>query len=427
MKSRFLLRICSPAVFSLILTLFLSPSSSGVNSPLQQMRRNTMEQEIPQIKHEAVAVNIEVPTRVFRGENFIDDLTIDDFDLTEDGVKQTIDAVYLIKKTNIERREEAEKRFSPEVSRHFILYFEVTEYLPRLADAVQYFFNNVFLPGDTLSVVSPLTTYNIKAEALSRLPRSEIAKQLIGKLKKDITLGSAPYKTLIREIEAMVQAITGGGSENSLLMLRDLLMRIEQYRYIDENRLVAFAEFLKAKEGQKNVFLFYQRELLPQIDLSNPAILLTLSGNPVNPGELLDILEITEHFKRDITFNIDRIQKLFSDSSILIHFLFLTKTKMVGLDVERQASLSQAGVRYVDHSEDIFGAFNEVALATGGFTTSSFNPESAFKKAVKASENYYLVYYTPKNYRSDNTFHTIKVSVKRKGLRVTHRSGYFSN
>jgi VWFA-related protein len=262
---------------------------------------------------------------------------------------------------------------------------------------------------------------------LSRLPRNEIAKQLIGKLKKDITLGAAPYKTLIREIEAMVQGITGGGSEGALLMLRDLLMRIEQYRYIDENKLIAFAEFLKAKKGQKNVFLFYQKELLPQIDLTNPEILLTLSGNPANPGELLDILEITEHFKRDITFNVDRIQKLFSDSSILVHFLFLTKTKMVGLDVERQAALSQLGVRYVDHSEDIYGAFNEVALATGGFTTSSYNPESAFLKAVEATENYYLVYYTPKNYRTDGKFHTIKVNVRRKGLRVTHRSGYFSN
>ncbi|MCJ7681504.1 MAG: hypothetical protein MUP70_12310, partial [Candidatus Aminicenantes bacterium] len=327
-------RFSSIAAVSLLLVFILSPSLSSKNSPLQQMHRNTMEQEIPQLRHEAVAVNIEVPTRIFRGENFVDDLTIDDFELTEDGVKQTIDAVYLIKKTNIERREEAEKRFTPEVARHFILYFEVQDYLPRLADAVDYFFTNVFLPGDSLSVVTPLTTYNIKAEALSRLPRNEIAKQLIGKLKKDITLGAAPYKTLIREIEVMVRGITGGGSEGALLMLRDLLMRIEQYRIIDENKLVTFAEFLKAKEGQKNVFLFYQKELLPQIDLTNPEILLTLSGNPANPGELLDILEITEHFKRDITFNVDRIKKLFSDSSILIHFLFLTKTKMVGLDVE---------------------------------------------------------------------------------------------
>ncbi|MBU4204357.1 MAG: hypothetical protein KKD59_10485, partial [Acidobacteria bacterium] len=367
MINRVPVRIGSIAAVSLLLVFFLSPSLSSKNS--SQVRRNSMEQEIPQLQHEAVAVNIEVPTRVFRGEDFVDDLTIDDFELTEDGVKQTIDAVYLIKKTNIERREEVEKRFAPEVARHFILYFEVQDYLPRLAEAVDYFFTNVFLPGDSLSVVTPLTTYNIKAEALSRLPRDEIANQLIGKLKKDITLGSAPYKTLIREIEAMVLGITGGGSAGALLMLRDLLMRIEQYRYIDENKLVAFAEFLKAKEGQKNVFLFYQKELLPQIDLTNPAILLQLGGNPENPGELLDLLEITEHFKRDITFNVDRIQKLFSDSSILVHFLFLTKTKMVGLDVERQGSLTQLGVRYVDHSEDIYGAFNEVAIATGGFTT----------------------------------------------------------
>ena len=50
------------------------------------------------IQEEAVAINIEVPTRVFKGKTFIDNLTIDDFEIYEDGVLQTVEAVYLIKK-----------------------------------------------------------------------------------------------------------------------------------------------------------------------------------------------------------------------------------------------------------------------------------------------------------------------------------------
>ena len=58
-----------------------------------------------ELQHEAIAINIEVPVRVFKVGKFIDNLTIDDFQLYEEGVEQKIDAVYLIKKTTIEREE----------------------------------------------------------------------------------------------------------------------------------------------------------------------------------------------------------------------------------------------------------------------------------------------------------------------------------
>lgn len=56
-----------------------------------------------EIQHDAIAINIEVPVRVYKGRTFIDDLTIADFEIYEDGILQKTEAVYLIKKTNIER------------------------------------------------------------------------------------------------------------------------------------------------------------------------------------------------------------------------------------------------------------------------------------------------------------------------------------
>ena len=58
-----------------------------------------------EISHESIVINIEVPVRVFKGGQFIDDLTINDFIVHEDGKLQQIEAVYLIKKTNIQREE----------------------------------------------------------------------------------------------------------------------------------------------------------------------------------------------------------------------------------------------------------------------------------------------------------------------------------
>ena len=71
--------------------------------------------------------------------------------------------------------------------------------------------------------------------------------------------------------------------------------------------------------------------------------------------------------------------------------------------------------------------FREMALATGGTVEASANVESSFKKAVNASENYYLLYYAPESYSTSGKFHTIEVKVKVEGLRVSHRAGYFSN
>ncbi len=43
-----------------------------------------------EIQQQAVSINIEVPVRVYRGDNFVDDLTINDFEVYEDGILQRI-------------------------------------------------------------------------------------------------------------------------------------------------------------------------------------------------------------------------------------------------------------------------------------------------------------------------------------------------
>jgi len=81
----------------------------------------------------------------------------------------------------------------------------------------------------------------------------------------------------------------------------------------------------------------------------------------------------------------------------------------------------------VEHSEDIFGIFRKVAQATGGITSSSANPKFLFERASDAVESYYLLYYSPKNYQADGKFKTIKVTVKGKNYRITHRAGYIAD
>ncbi|MCJ7681770.1 MAG: hypothetical protein MUP70_13660 [Candidatus Aminicenantes bacterium] len=384
-----------------------------------------------QLQHEAVAVNIEVPVRVYKGGSFIKDLTMDDFLIYEDGVLQKIDAIYLIQKTDIERKEEESKAFFPQVSRNFVLLFEIQEYLPRVGDAIDYFFETVIMPGDSLTVVTPMRTYNFKKEALEKMPKEVIADQLKGTLRKDATIGNAEYRNTVLDLKNfMMEVFGGGGGGNDFDLqfdiLREYMQKLENLRKIDQGKINHFANYLKDQPGQKHVFLFYQKELLPTVDPKVYTLLMSNTQQEDQPNEFT-LMEIFDYYRRDVAFNVDEIKKSFSDSSIAIHFLYVTQTADHNIDPTAMGSLANTGLVMKEQSEDIFSAFKEIAAATGGISESSMNAEFAFQKAVNASENYYLLYYTPRDYRPDGSFKKIVVKVKSGRDRINHRAGYFAN
>jgi len=118
---------------------------------------------------------------------------------------------------------------------------------------------------------------------------------------------------------------------------------------------------------------------------------------------------------RTVSIDVDRVKQAYADSSTSIHFLFITKPPPI-----------LPGIYFEEHSEDIYQPFKEMANATGGFVESSSNPAFLFQKALEASENYYLLYYSPKNYEYDGKFKKIKIKLKNKNYKVTHRAGYFA-
>ena len=374
------------------------------------------------------------------GNTFVEDLSIDDFEVFEDGVPQKIEAVYLIKKRTVERSEE-KRRFTPDTQRNFYLFFEITDYDPRLQQAVNFFIHNVLVPRDNLVVVTPMKTYRMKNNTFEIVPKEKVVEQLVGIIRKDALVGSSEYKSAIKECAASAKALqstiaqpgngeqgeadpivddTGGEEyksmsiEEQVMMYSTLLDRLETLRSVNQQKLLDFADSLKTKEGQKYVFMFYQKEFIPKID---PRIMdQALSMFQDQPSVIQDLIEISSFYKRDVTFDVESVKQAYADSSISIHFLFITKPPT-----------NTYGVHFEEHSEDIFSAFNEMANATGGFTESSFNPDVLMRKAVEASENYYLLYYSPIEYRADGRFRKIEIRIKRAGHQVSHRAGYFAN
>jgi len=358
---------------------------------------------VPQeIQHDSTVVNIEVPVRVYSKGVFVENLNLEDFEIFEDGRPQTLESVYLIRKTNV-AREEGNPNLRPTISRQFVLLFALQEYLPRVGDALKYFFSQVLTPADTLQVVTPAKTYNLKPESYQRLPKEKIADQIRRKLRADIQLGNSEYRSAIRHLEDIMRFDVD--PEVKQIMYMDQVRIFKDLKYMDRERLLSFADYLKGREGQKIVFLFYQKELIP-----------------VLPG--LDEFSQMELIK-EVNFDTDEILKAYSDASISIHFLFVTNKGMrEDIDVRGMAPLR---VDLLDMSDRIFAAFKTVARATGGVAESSQNAAAAFRTAADATENYYLVYYRPADYRADGKFRKIEVKVKGRRYRVLHRAGYIAD
>lgn len=385
-----------------------------------------------ELQYDSIVVNIEIPVRVFKGDQFIDDLSIDDFELTEDGELQKIEAVYLIEKTTIERSEasmeekEARKKFDPRVSRHFVMVFEVLDYDPRFEEILHEFFTNVISPGDSLIVITPMKTYNLNGKALEEMNPQGLSGQLKSILRKDIVLGNRAYNNLVKEIIRTILNDTGSEVIPAVTMqyLENLYIQWYNLKHLQEKNLLDFAKYLKDLDGQKHVFLFYQKETLPQ--LSDRAMMSLFTDDQRHPQYYQKMYDIFLFYRRDINFEVSKIKEAFSDSSISSHFLYLTQTRSYTTDADIMTSAGDR-IQMQEKSEDIFSAFKQVADATGGITESSANPSYMFKKAVETSENYYLLYYTPKNYRGDGKFRNVKVKIKGKNYRVLHRAGYIAD
>jgi VWFA-related protein len=373
-------------------------------------------------QHEVTVRNIIVPVRVYDKNNFVDNLTIEDFELYEDGVLQKIEALHLTDKTQLSRAEGA-KGFIPQVARNYYLLFQLIDYNPKLGDAFDYFFSEVMLPEDNLTIMTPVKNYTLPKGALKKYSRDEISKDMNNIVRKDVKVGSSNYRSVFRDLKRIVQSISGSGedvidSAYSLEFLlpryREALKNMEELRVVDEKLFLMFAQQLKRIGGQKIVFFFYQREFRPEI--SGNVYNLIQSEYQERPNILAEINDLFAFYRRDTTLNAERIKQAFADSSLDFYFLFMDRRPE-----------SAAGIIMREQSEDVFSTFSEVTKATGGLIRTSQNPAMGFKNVVTACESCYFLFYSPKDYKKDGKFKEIEVRVKNKKYSIKHRSGYIAD
>jgi VWFA-related protein len=381
----------------------------------------------PQTEQQTVMVsNVVVHARVFDGDQFVDNLEVGDFELYEDGVLQKIEALYLTDKSKIERSEEF-KVYSPRTARNFYLIFQVTDYNPKFEEAFDFLFNEVLTPDDTLTIMTPVKNYNMPQAALSKYTPEQLSKEMQAIIRKDAKVGASNYRSIMNDLKRIVRTMSSSGSMEMtdapsegaasldwlLPRYRDRLADLERSRIVNEEWFFRLAQELKNKQGQKNVFFFYEREFRPEI--SQSVYNNIESSYQDKPNIIAQARDLFQFYRRDTRLDVNKIKQVFADSALEFYFIFMNNT------ADRTF-----GIIMKEQSEDVFSAFREVTKSTGGIVDPSQNPAAGFKNAVNASKNCYLLYYTPTNTKKDGSFRNIVVKVKDKDYKIKFREGYFA-
>ena len=374
-----------------------------------------------QIQHNVAVVNISVPVRVYDRSKFVDSLGLKDFEVSEDGRTQPVEAVYLIRGNAVKKMEGAPGAPAPETQRNFVLLFQISEYMPEINKAVDLFFEKVYRPGDAVDVITPQRTLRLRSRVDTTEKVRTAQNEVKNRLRTDVLILGGAYRSVIEDMLAHLGMGDPEYAEVNLNGYRTDLEKLEALRAIEPGRMAAFAADLKGRPGSKHVFLFYQREKVPQLD--NRKLIEALNSS--DPETAMKAMELMTVYNHDANPDREAIQRAFSDASTDVHFLYITRNRRdPQFEIENTATLD--GIQMAESSAAIYRVFKEIAAATGGTSAASANPAALLRQAATASADYYLLYYRPQDERPDGGFRKIEVTVKQRGLRVSHREGYFS-
>jgi hypothetical protein len=371
---------------------------------------------------------VPIAVRVSDGGKFVPGLTMADFEVSDGGLTVAPEALVEIRRNSLARREGAPDA-TPDLSRRIVVLFQLTEYHPKIPEALAALLEAGLRPGDVLEVQTPMKNYKLTAESFAAKPVKALIAELTDLVKKDIIQGGMGYNSVMRELRTVVRRIAGAGRtsvsdgegdvdtglglESQLRQYSNSLQKMESMRSLEQARLESFARSLKSQPGRKIVHYVYQREFRPEITPQTVNAL--LMNNQDKPSVMSEVQELFQNYHRTLALDARRLKETFADSGAQFNFLFINR------DPERIS-----GIIMKEQSEDVFKALSVAADATGGVTSASQNPAAAMAEAVKAGEDGYILYYTPAAAAPAGTFMPVTVSVKGKGYKVFHRAGYFS-
>ncbi len=377
----------------------------------------------------ATVMAVEVPVRVLQKGQTIKNLTKEDFEVFENGVKQAITSFEVVS-----RRISIRKEISPDAmnippkKRTFLLIFNIFDYNDAVEEGIDYFFQNIFQSRDQIIILAEDKLLNIETGK----GISAISQNLKETLKKFKVISTAQtiraYKDLRYEADRLLANLRPdvrnlrNSWDQDILRFYNNYIRIwadykKQYIIPDIEIYRSIIKRVKLIEGEKWALCFQQREIFPKlknegslerairekVDVSSADPTLTAQQRNIRAKqwELQNNLDVSRNIPTE------RLKNLFMEANITFHLILLDSAKfLIAQDFE---------LRKV--SQDYDDCFKQISFSTGGYSTFSNNVSEALQKATESEDYHYLLVYSPKDSQSTEK-RDIEVKVNKKGIDI---------
>ncbi len=365
---------------------------------------------------------VSVALRAYDSGEFVGDLARDAVVVTENGQAAEVAALRLVKNNKVEKTDGI-KGMKPAMNRNFILLYNINEYNSKIADSVDYFFEEVLKKGDQLILLTPLKPYTFSQQTLKAKSTGELITAAKTVLKRDVPVGASNYLNVVEQMKQVVTELkmgvdgdsmsmggTSGTDVKSLLIqYRQMLENMRQARKLNDGLLLKLADIFKTQPGQTHLVVFYNQELRP-IPVRS-----TMSNLQKNKDLKFDAMDVFESDESKETMDMKMVGETLVNSGICAHFLYLTKP-------------SSRDRRFVmkDNSQDVYNMLSKIADITGGVLETTARPEAALKRVGGFCDDYYLVdFYSPAP-QADGMFRTIAIDVKDRKVKKYYPKGYLA-
>ena len=287
------------------------------------------------------------------------------------------------------------------------------------------FVDEVLRPNDRVAVLS----YN--GELHQEVSFTNDRDALVNGIRRGFSRSPRPNLTIRRQVENFVRLLEDCVTDPGDFVAtgEERCLRDAALEYADEKR-PAVLEFLAAIEGvvrlmsgidgSKSVLaISHGTSVDPSAEIS--AAVRAVLGNTRQVSELLLYLGFSE----GALVEADRVRELAVREGVALHFVDRMTTPSGDVSASRDRSY-QPGARPIQSAyEAAQNDMREFAAATGGVFIASTDVMNGLRLAMDMERGTYIVGYYVDGYRSPEELRKVKVSTSRRGVKITHRRGYY--
>ena len=392
-------------------------------------------QERPQEKVTVTAV--EVPVRVLRDGQPVRDLTKEDFEVYENGVKQAITHVEIVSQriSGLPGLAPAPGRpvEAPKPKKRiFLILLSVFDYTENVGSAIDYLYQKVFRPGDRVLVVSETQVLNADPGKTIE----EAAGDLKESLKQFRSISTARTLKVFRDLRFEADRLIGtleGYEAGGLDIEQQVLRYVNNYKMAWKNYCIQYLKpdlgfyenligKIRTMEGEKWAICLQQREMFPQTknwsrldrDLR---VWLAQQIDPQLQVRARTIQIALDELQRDYnvtgTVPTDALREVFLRAGIPLHLILMKSLRSLE---DEDLELKEVGQDYED-------ALKQISRATGGYLAFNNQPLEALKEAEQVEDYHYVLVYAGKDLGS-LTKREIKVKVLKENVEVISLKTY---